>query len=92
MCLFKKDVIKSYEALVRKQQKLMDEMSNLGREKDYCVQKIEKKYNSKIDNLVRNQQAIALQVEISKRYVNDVNCDNSDIIKKVNTNNKKREA
>jgi hypothetical protein len=92
MCLFKKDVIKSYEALVRKQQKLMDEMSNVGREKDYRVQKIEKKYNSKIDNLVRSQQAIALQVEISKRYVNDVNCDNSDIIKKVNTNNKKREA
>lgn len=92
MCLFKKDVIKSYEALVRKQQKLMDEMSNIGREKDYRVQKIEKKYNSKIDNLVRSQQAIALQVEISKRYVNDVNCDNSEIIKKVNTNNKKREA
>ena len=92
MCIIRKDVIKSYEALVRKQQKLMDEMSNIGREKDYRVQKIEKKYNSKIDNLVRSQQAIALQVEISKRYVNDVNCDNSEIIKKVNTNNKKREA
>lgn len=91
MCIVRKDVIKSYEALVRKQQKLMDQMSNLGREKDYQVQKIEKKYTSKINNLVREQQAVALQVEVAKNYVNTVNCDDSEIIKKVNSK-QKREA
>lgn len=91
MCIVRKDVIKSYEALVRKQQKLMDQMSNLGREKDYQVQKIEKKYTSKINNLVREQQAVALQVEVAKNYVNTVSCDDSEIIKKVNSK-QKREA
>lgn len=92
MCIIKKDVIKSYRNLIKQQQKLMDDLSNVGRKKDYKVQKIEKKYNSKIDTLVRELQSMDLQVEITKRYVNEVDCEKTEVIKKVNTNNKKREA
>ena len=43
-------VIGKYNKLVGRQQYLIDEMSNVGREKDYKVQKIEREYNFKIDN------------------------------------------
>jgi hypothetical protein len=80
--MFGKDVVKSYDALLKKQQKLMDAMSNLGREKDYKVQKIEKKYTSKIDNYIRQQEAVALRVELAKRYVGTTDYEKADIITK----------
>jgi hypothetical protein len=76
-----KDVVKTYNNLIKHQQMLNDKMSNLGREKDYKVQKIEKKYNSKIDDLIRLQNGIELEVEIAKRYVSDVEVENP-VIKK----------
>ena len=47
-----KTVTDSYNKLINKQQILTDQMSNLGREKDYKVQKIEKEYLIKFKNLV----------------------------------------
>lgn len=67
-----KTVTDSYNALINKQQKLEDTMSNLGREKDYKVQKIEKEYDSKIDKIVRELQAVALQIDAVKIYVSKV--------------------
>ena len=64
-----KTVIDRYNALVRRQQELIDNMSNLGREKDYKVQKIERNYNSQIDNTTRELQAVALQIETIKKYI-----------------------
>lgn len=81
--MFKKDVIESYDVLVKKQQKLQDEMSNLGREKDYKVQKIEKQYDSEIENLIRKVKAIDLKIEIAKKYVNGIVAPKSEIIKKI---------
>lgn len=65
-------VINKYEQLVRRQQTLIDDMSNLGREKDYKVQKIERDYNSKIDNITRELQAVALQIEGVKKYIDAI--------------------
>ena len=67
--LNEKSVISKYDALVKRQQNLMNEMSNTGREKDYKVQKIEKEYEAKIDVITRELQAVALQIETVQRYV-----------------------
>ena len=81
--MFNKDVVKSYNALLRKQQKLNDGMSNLGRERDYKVQKIDKKYKSKIDNNIRQQQAVSLKIELIKRYVGDTDFEKANLVNKV---------
>ena len=67
-----KTVTDSYNKLINKQQMLEDKMSNLGREKDYKVQKIEKKYDSEIDKVTRELQAVALQIDSVKIYVSKV--------------------
>lgn len=63
------DVIKDYNDLLKRQQELNDKMSNLGREKDYKVQKIEKQYQSQIDNLVRDQEALAIVISNVEEYI-----------------------
>lgn len=63
------DVIKQYNDLLKRQQDLNDQMSNLGREKDYKVQKIEKQYQSQIDNLVRDQEALAIVTANIEDYI-----------------------
>lgn len=63
------DVVKNYNELLKEQQALNDKMSNLGREKDYKVQKIEKHYQSQIDNLVRDQEALAIVIANVEDYI-----------------------
>lgn len=87
--LKEKTVINSYERLIKKQQKLMNQLSNTGRERDYKLKKIENKYDSKIDNLVRAQEALNLIVSATQEYVGKINYDKSEIISKAN---KKREG
>lgn len=67
--IMKIDVIKQYNDLLKRQQDLNDQMSNLGREKDYKVQKIEKQYQSQIDNLVRDQEALAIVIANIEDYI-----------------------
>ena len=62
-------VIEEYNNLLKEQQRLNDTMSNLGREKDYKVQKIEKHYQSQIDNLVRDQEALAIVIANVEEYI-----------------------
>lgn len=71
----KNSVTKQYSALVAKQQKEHDSMSNLSRERDYKVDKINRKYQAKIDASLRKQQVYALQIEMAKRFVTDVDAD-----------------
>lgn len=63
------DVIKDYNNLLKRQQDLNVKMSNLGREKDYKVQKIEKQYQSQIDDLVREQEALAVTIVNIEDYI-----------------------
>lgn len=63
------DIIKDYNNLLKRQQELDVQMSNLGREKDFKVQKIEKHYQSQIDNLVREQEALAVTITNIEDYI-----------------------
>lgn len=63
------DIVKDYNNLLKRQQDLDVEMSNLGREKDFKVQKIEKYYQSQIDNLVREQEALAVTIANIEDYI-----------------------
>ena len=65
-------VVRTYERLIKKQQTLCDEISNLNRQKEYEVQRTERNYNSKIDNKTRQLKAVSLQIKNIRLYVNDV--------------------
>ena len=82
------DTVKCYQELIKRQQETMTKLSNVGREKDYKVQKIEKKYEAQIDDLVRELEAIDLQIDVAKRYVGCTSCEKAEIIKKVNKKEK----
>lgn len=86
--MFKRDVAKDYDVLMKRQQKLFDKMANAGRKKDYVIQKKEKKYNAKVDILIRKQNALALQIEMAKRYVKDTDVDDAEIVVKTQTKKK----
>lgn len=86
-----KDVISEYEKVVSRQQQLIDTMSNLGREKDYKVQKIERYYNYKIDATTRELQAVALQIETIKKYIEAIGESANPATVQI-TKTKKREA
>ena len=87
--LKERTVINSYERLIKKQLKLMTKMSNVGRERDYKLQKIENKYDSKIADLVREQSALNLIVGATQEYVRKTNYDKANMIDKATM--KKRE-
>lgn len=80
MKITEKEVLNKYDLLLKKQQKIVDELSNLDKEKAYRVEKIEREYNSKIDNKLRESQAISLQIETVKRYVDCVDCENASAV------------
>ena len=91
MCLRRKTVVDKYDELMTEQQFIMDTISNLGREKDYKVQKIEKEYDSKLDILYRKAAAIDLQVEIAKRYVANTVVDDANPVAKIIPTTRKKE-
>ena len=90
MLIKERTVINSYEKLIKKQQKLMSKMSNISREKDFKMEKLENRYDSKIDNLVREQAALNLIVGATQEYVRKTNYEKSNIIDKATI--KKREG
>ena len=71
----KNSVTKEYSALVAKQQRENDYMANLSRQRDYEVDKINRTYQAKIDASLRRQQELALQIEMAKRFVTDIDAE-----------------
>lgn len=67
----KKSVVREYNMLLNKQQILIDKMSNLGREKDFKVQKIEREYNSKIEEVAREIRILTRYLSTVKGYISD---------------------
>lgn len=88
--LKERTVINSYEKLIKKQQALMNKMSNISRERDYRLKKIENRFDAKIDCLVREQEALNLIVDATQEYVRKINYDKAEVITKVT--HKKREG
>ena len=82
MIFREKSIIDRYNDVLKQQQTLLNEMSNLGRKKDYAVQKIEKKYNEKIDNLVRKQQALAIVADPTQSYISKTRFSDAEIVTK----------
>lgn len=63
------DVTNSYNNLLKQYQKNKDRMSNLGREKDYKVQKISKKYESEIEDCIHIGELLKIQIDNIRQYI-----------------------
>lgn len=61
--------VKDFNRLLNKQQKVEDLLAKTQREKDLKVDTINKKYESKIDKLIRQQQEIDIVVKNTKEYI-----------------------
>lgn len=73
--LKRKNVIKYCDDLMKKQRENQDLMANLGRERDYKVNKINSEYDSKIEACSKRDEALALQIQMVKQYVATMNYD-----------------
>lgn len=80
----KNRVTNDYNNLVKEQQRILDDISNIGRIRDMKVEKIDKKYQAMIDYKIREQKAVALQIEIAQKYVTDntISCAGAPIVNK----------
>ena len=67
--LKRKNVIKYCDDLMKKQRDNQDLMANLGRERDYKVEKINREYQSQIDACAKTDEALSLQIDMVKKYV-----------------------
>lgn len=67
--LKRKNVIKYCDDLMRKQRENQDFMANLGRERDYKVNKINSEYDAKIEACSKKDESLSLQIEMVKKYV-----------------------
>lgn len=71
MIMNKKDAVKAYNNLVKSREIANDKMSNLQREKDYKVQCIEKKYESKINEFINQVSYYDLEIDKVKKYIKE---------------------
>jgi hypothetical protein len=67
--LKRKNVIKMCDTLMKKQRDNQDLMANLGRERDYKVNKINSEYDSKIEDCLKLDESLKLQISMIKTYV-----------------------
>lgn len=84
-----KETIDNYNKLINRQQRLVDAASNLVRERDYKVQRIQRKYDAELDIILREQDAVTLQIEVAKRYVASTDAPTTAMLNKV-SNKKER--
>ena len=73
--LKRRNVIKYCDDLMKKQRNNQDKMANLGRERDYKVEKINREYQSQIDSCSKLDESLALQIEMVKKYVATMTAD-----------------
>lgn len=92
MMIEKNKVTKSYNNLVKQQQKQADELFNLQRERDFEVQKLSAYYQAKIDDAMRRQQATTLQVNLAKEYVATISCTSAGLLENKPSTKTKREG
>lgn len=73
--LKRKSVIKYCDDLMKKQRENQDMMANLGRERDYKVNKINSEYDSKIEACSKLDESLSLQIKMVKDYVSTMATD-----------------
>jgi hypothetical protein len=73
--LKRNNVIKLCDALLKKQRENQDVIANLGRERDYKVNKINSEYDSKIESCMKLDESLKLQIEMIKKYAEAMTCE-----------------
>ena len=73
--LKRKNAIKYCDDLMRKQRDNQDMMANLGRERDYKVNKINSEYDSKIESCIKLDESLKLQIDMIKKYAATMTCE-----------------
>lgn len=65
----KNKTIISYDSLIRTKKELENEMSNLQREKDLKVDRINNQYEARIDAVIRTLRLVESEIDKSKEYL-----------------------
>ena len=75
MGIFKREetnvAVASYDKLLERKSKLEKELINVQRKKDLDLDKINKKYESKIEYILRQQKSCDMQIELAKKYTKE---------------------
>ena len=61
-------VVAGYDDLLEKRSGLEKQLINIQRKKDLDLDKINKKYESKIEQIIRKQKSCDMQIELAKKY------------------------
>lgn len=77
------NVTKKYNELLREQEKALSRITNIQREKDFKLKKIENKYDNILSNLIRDSETLALEVEATQRHVLNTKSSGSGPIEKL---------
>ena len=64
-------VVASYDNLLEQKSRLERELANIQRKKDLDVDKINKKYESRIEQIIREQKSCDMQIELAKKYTKE---------------------
>ena len=65
------NVVASYDSLLLQKSSLERELANIQRRKDLEVDKINKKYESKIEQVLRQQKSCDMQIDLAKKYTKE---------------------
>ena len=65
------NVVASYDSLLQQKSSLERELANIQRKKDLEVDKINKKYESKIEQVLRQQKSCDMQIDLAKKYTKE---------------------
>lgn len=64
-------VVAGYDDLLEKRSGLEKQLINIQRKKDLDLDKINKKYESKIEQIIRKQKSCDMQIELAKKYMKE---------------------
>ena len=67
----KNNVVASYNGLLELKSRLDQALAKEKRKKDLEVDKINKKYESKIEKILREQRSCDMQIELAKKYTRE---------------------
>lgn len=64
-------VVASYDKLLERKSKLEKNLINVQRKRDLDLDKINKKYESQIEYILRQQKSCDMQIELAKKYTKE---------------------
>lgn len=64
-------VVASYDKLLERKSRLEKNLINVQRKRDLDLDKINKKYESQIEYILRQQKSCDMQIELAKKYTKE---------------------